>query len=267
MVNDLIYVYCISDSPLGQGPGMDFKDLQSLMFDDLFVIVKHVSETEFSEDNFKQNLSDIQWVEINAREHIHVVSTIMKFTTVIPFKFGTIYHTHAGLQKFMLDYSKSLHENFQAIRGKEEWAVKVFCSRKSLCEQIDQFSEKAAELEKQIMASSPGKAFLLGRKKTDLVDKEIDRLCKEFGQKYFDAFKSLSVSTSLNNLLPKEYTGRKETMILNATFLIRKDHVPDFKETFDRLKKRDENSGFILEATGPWPPFSFISIKEQQDGG
>jgi len=40
--------------------------------------------------------------------------------------------------------------------------------------------------------------------------------------------------------------------------------VPDFKWTFDTLRKKDENSGFIIEATGPWPPFSFISIKEKQ---
>ena len=35
------------------------------------------------------------------------------------------------------------------------------------------------------------------------------------------------------------------------------------KETLEKLKKKDGNSGFLLEITGPWPPFSFISIKEK----
>ena len=83
-------------------------------------------------------------------------------------------------------------------------------------------------------------------------------------EKYFDEFKSLSESTSLSNLLPKEYTGREDTMILNAAFLVSKDKVLDFKWAFDTLRNKDENSGFIIEATGPWPPFSFISIKEKQ---
>jgi len=244
---------------------MDFKDLKSLMFDGFHIVVKYVSENEFSEDMLKSNLSDIQWVERNAREHIRVISMIMEYATVIPFKFGTIYNNKAGLQEFITDYSESLIENFNKIRGKEEWAVKVYCDRKVMCKQIDQFSEKAADLEKQIMASSPGKAFLLGRKKTDLIDDEMDRLCKDYGQKYFDEFKSLSELASLNNLLPKEYTGREDTMILNASFLVCKDKVPDFKLTFDSLSNKDRDTGFIIEVNGPWPPFSFISINEKKD--
>jgi len=263
MENELIYVFCISDHPLEDGKNLKIKDLKSLKFDGFYVVVKYVPENEYAEDTFKKNLTDIQWVNFHAREHIRVIGTIMDYTTVIPFKFGTIYQTKAGLQKFIADYSNSLTENLNQLRGKEEWSVKVYCDRKSLCGQIDQLSEKAADLEIQIMASSPGKAFLLGRKKSELIENEMDRICKEYGQKYFDAFKSLSDSTSLGNLLPKEYTGREDTMILNAAFLVCKDKVPDFKETFDMLGKKDEHSGFTIEATGPWPPFSFVNIKEK----
>ena len=264
MTNDLIYVYCITNSPPGLVRNMETKGLKSLIFDNFYVIVKYVSESEFSEENFKKNLSDIQWLETNAREHIRVISMIMEYSTVVPFKFGTIYNTKAGLKKFITDYSGSLVENFHHIKGKEEWSVKIYCDRKELCVQIDELSEEAAALEKQIMASSPGKAFLLTRKKTDLIENEMDRLCKNYGQEYYNEFKNLSESTSLNNLLPKEFTGRKDTMILNATFLVSKNKVTDFKSTVDTLRKRDGNSGFFIEATGPWPPFSFISIKEKQ---
>jgi len=155
-----------------------------------------------------------------------------------------------------------LTENFHNIEGKEEWSVKIYCNRKALSEQIDELSEEAASLEKQIMASSPGKAFLLKRKKTDLIENEMDRLCKIYGQEYYYKFKNLSESTSLNNLLPKEFTAREDSMILNAAFFVNKNNIQDFKRTIGEIKEKDENSGFIVEATGPWPPFSFISIKE-----
>ncbi|MFA5816222.1 MAG: GvpL/GvpF family gas vesicle protein [Bacteroidales bacterium] len=264
MTNDLIYVYCLSNSPPQLGRNIELDGLKSLMSNDFYVIVKYVSESEFSEENFKKNLSDIQWLETNAREHVGVINTIMENNTVIPFKFGTIFQTEDSLRKFIADYSDSLIENFHYIGGKEEWAVKIYCDRKALSEQIDELSEEAAALEKQIMASSPGKAFLLKRKKTDLIENEMDRLCKIYGQEYYNEFKNLSESTSLNNLLPKEFTGREDTMILNAIFLVSKNKVPDFKSTADTLRKKDGNSGFFIEATGPWPPFSFISIKEKQ---
>ncbi len=265
MINELIYVYCISDSPLGHVSNMECIGLKSLLLDDFYVIVKYVSESEFAEENLKKNLSDIQWLESNAREHIRVISMIMNYSTVIPFKFGTIYNTEDSLKKFITEYSGSLIENFNHIKGKEEWAVKIYCDRNALCEQIDELTAEVAELGKQVLASSPGKAFLLNRKKADLIENEMDRICKNYGQEYFDEFKNLSESTSLNNLLPKEYTGREDTMILNATFLVSKLKVGDFINTADTLRKKDLNSGLFIEVTGPWPPFSFISIKENRN--
>jgi len=260
MKNELIYVYCLSNGY----PSILPEGLKSIEYGGFYVIMKNVSDCEFSEDNLKRNLSDIQWLEFNAREHIGVINKIMEYTTVIPFKFGTIFQSEDNLKNFIASYSDSLIENFKYIDAKEEWAVKIYCDRKILSDQIDELSEEAAALEKQIMESSPGKAFLLKRKKTDLVELELDRICKHFGQKYYDELKNLSISTSLNNLLPKEFTGRLDTMILNATFLVSKNQVSNFRTIVCNLGNRNKNFGFSLEITGPWPPFSFISIKEKQ---
>ena len=263
MTNDLIYVYCLSNSPPAfPETMMKLKNLKSLVCGDFYVVVKLVSSEEFSEENFKRNLSDIEWLETNAREHVEVINILMTQNAVIPFRFGTIYLAEDSLRKFITDYSDSLFENLHHIEGKEEWGVKIYCDRKSLSEQIDELSEETAALEKQIMASSPGKAFLLKRKKAELVENEMDRICKSYGQNYCDEFRKLSVSTNLNNLLPKEFTGREDTMILNANFLVNKTTVNDFRNTADTLKRNDSIFGFYILATGPLPPFNFICIKE-----
>jgi len=264
MRNNLIYVYCLSNCDPSIAQNIADEGLQCIVSGNFTIITKCVSDCEFSEENLKRNISDIQWLETHAREHIEIINRIMKRTTVIPFKFGTIFETEESLKKFIADYSQSLTENFEHIAGKEEWAVKMYCDRKKLSDQIDEYSEETASLEKQIMASSPGKAFLLKRKKTELIENEMDRLCKYFGQKYYDEFKKLSDSVSLNNLLPNKFTGKVETMILNAAFLVHKKNLSDFNKTVNQLSKENENSRFFIEATGPWPPFSFISIKEKQ---
>ena len=259
-MNDLIYVYCILNSPPDLSRNFEFEGLQFLVFDQLYVVIKYVSESEFSEENFKSNLSDIQWVETNEREHIGIIKTLMEYDTVFPLKFGTIFNTENSLKMFITDYSDSLTEFFHHVKGMEEWSVQIYCNRKLLSEQIDELSEETATLEKQIMASSPGKAFLLKRDKTELIEKEIDRICKNYGQEYYNEFRNLSRSTSINNLLPKEYTERNDTMILNAAFLVNKNKVTDFISTVDMLRKKDRDSCFSIETTGPQPPFSFISL-------
>jgi hypothetical protein len=264
MVKNLIYVYCISNNFFKLKSDLESVGLKSIILDDFNVIVKYVSESEFSEENFKNNLSDIQWVEINAREHIRIISVLMESGTVIPFKFGTIYNTKASLIKFVTDYSDALIENFHHIKQKEEWSVKIYCNRKVMCEQIDKLSEKTAEMEKIIMASSPGKAFLVKRKKAELIENEIDSICENYGQKYYDELNNLSESTSLSNLLPKEISGKLDTMILNANFFISKNKVAEFISIVNKLRKESLSLGFIIEEAGPWPPFSFITIKEKQ---
>jgi len=75
-------------------------------------------------------------------------------------------------------------------------------------------------------------------------------------------FRKLSVSTNRNNLLPKEFTGREDSMILNATFLVFKTKVNDFRNAIDTLSKKNWSSGCSIEISGPCPPYSFIYIKE-----
>jgi len=263
MNTDLIYVYCITNESYEKTVLITFEGVKAFVFGDFIVFGKYVDSNEFSEENFKKNLSNIQWLETNAREHIRVISEMMKTLTVIPFNFGTIYQCEDNLQKFILDYEDSLLKNLIHLNEKEEWAVKIYANTKVLKVQIDELSEKAASLEKEIMASSPGKAFLLNRKKTELIENEIDRLCKHYGQKYYDVFKNMSVATSLNNLLPKDYTGREDTMILNANFLLSKNKSAEFINQVADLTLESVNHGFAIEATGPWPTFSFISIKEK----
>jgi hypothetical protein len=263
MNKSLIYVYCLVNSAPNFSSGSIEKGLESIQFDDFYVIVRRVSEQEFSEENFQKNLSNLNWLETNAREHVEVINLIMENHAVIPFKFGTIFQAETGVQNFISEYADSLKENFFYVGDKEEWAVKIYCNRKLLSAQIDELSEEAATLEHQIMESSPGKAYLLKRKKMDLIENEMDRICKKYGQEYFDALKDLSESTNLNNLLPKEFTGREDTMILNGAFLLCKSKVGQFRNTAESLGKKDEQFGFLLEISGSWPPFSFVSIKEK----
>ena len=262
-MNELLYVYCLTNSLPDFSQTAEFPGLKCMVSGSFFIVVKTVSETEFSEENLKKNLADIQWLEPNVREHIKVITLLMEQCTIVPFKFGTIYQSEERLVKFAEDYSDSLIENLLFVEWKEEWAVKIYCDRKALSGHIDDLSDEAAELEKQIMASSPGKAFLLKRKKEELIENEMDRICKNWGQDYYNEFKRMSSSTCLSNLLPKEFSGRNDHMILNAAFLVSKDNAINFVATARMMKMKNTGHGFDIEISGPWPPFSFISIKEK----
>lgn len=261
MDDGLIYVYCILNAtPEVEGEKLN-SGLKFLLAGDYHVALKRVSPDEFSEENLKRNFGGLSWIEPNAREHIRVIVEIMKSHTVIPFKFGTIFTSEENLKQFIADYAISLAENFEAVQGKEEWSVKIYCDKKALNKQLPELSEEVRLLEEQILKSSPGRAFLLKRKKAELVDQEAGKLMKTNGQKCFDEYKNISQAVRLNNLLPRELTKREDDMILNATFFIEKQNVDEFIQLANFQRENYKCSGFTFDVTGPWPPFSFVAVK------
>lgn len=158
---DHIYPFCLSDSKPFLQEEEEFSGLQLIETGGFYVVVKYVSSDEFSSESFKMNLSDNASAENNSSRHLTVNNTLMKHQTILPFKFGTIFHSGESLGRFIADCKGSLTENLSFIRGLEEWAVKIYCNRKTLSVLIDELSDESAALEEQIMASSPGKAFLL----------------------------------------------------------------------------------------------------------
>ncbi|PQB07509.1 hypothetical protein BST83_10310 [Polaribacter filamentus] len=259
MITNLLYVYCISNNPLMVPSEIVSRGLKSLIFNDFNVLYKLVSESDYTENNFL----DIKWLETNSRKHMGVIIAAMEFGAVIPFKFGTIFNSKTSLKKFITDYSDSLVKNFKYIKEKEEYAVKIYCDRKVLLGRMGELSKEIESLDKTIAASSPGKAYLLKSKKTALLEDEMDKICSEYGQKYYNEFSHMSVSSNTANLLMKESSGRTDTMILNATFLVSNRSSDDFIKKANDFANEDIHIGFCVETTGPWPPFNFISIKEK----
>jgi hypothetical protein len=143
------------------------------------------------------------------------------------------------------------------MEGKKQWSVKVFCNRKILMDQIDEISTDAAILEEKIMASSPGKAYLLQRKKAELVRIEMTRICYDFSQSCLDKFRNMSDSCIMNTQIPATLPRIDNALILNISLLVSGEKVNKLKGISDTLQKDFASSGFFIETSGPFPPCNF----------
>ncbi|MCL3782189.1 GvpL/GvpF family gas vesicle protein [Prolixibacteraceae bacterium JC049] len=260
MDNKLIYIYCLTEALPILKHDLKVEELDLMQIGGFYVIVKRVSAEEFSENNLRKKLDDLDWVERNARHHMTVITHIMEEHSVIPFQFGTLFKTENSLNQFIEKHSSSLSHNLLKIDKKEEWAVKIYCDKKQLSKKISEFSKNVRSIEKQILESSPGRAFLLKRKKVELTKQEVNKLISLNGQQCFNAFKNICTDEYANNILPREITKRNDDMILNVSFLICKNDVSDFVTMVSQHQHKYKSVHFSFEVTGPWPPFHFITI-------
>jgi hypothetical protein len=263
MNDDLIYVFCALIPVEAKEEAAIGEYVFALDFDNIRVLVKNVAANDFSEENLKRNFADLDWVEKHTREHVVIISKVMKSHTVVPFKFGTIFKTTQSLRNFIDEYRSQLIENLNELEGKEEWGVKLFCDYQSLPEYIRQTCNEVIEMDREINESKPGKAFLLKRKAEELIKNECHKELQEYGQLFFRQIESLSSKTRLNPLLPKEVTGRSDEMILNIACLIQKNNIGLMLKKTELLRQEFLKVGLIPDLSGPWPPFSFITIKNE----
>jgi len=263
MTNNLIYVFCAMAEPHENEITAIDENIFALKIGNLTVVAKYVAEDDFSEENLKKNFANIDWVELQTRNHIIVIANVMKNRTVVPFKFGTIFKTKQSLWNFIDEYRIRIIENLNDLDGKEEWGVKLYCDYIALPEHIKNTCEKVIEIEREINESKPGKAFIMKRKADELIKNECHKYLQNYGQFFFGQFEELSTKTCINPLLPKEVTGRLDEMILNIACLIPEDNIEKMLQKTELLRQEFLNVGLIPDVTGPWPPFSFISLKNK----
>lgn len=259
----LIYLYCLTNKIPKLKEAEDLVDnARFFYYQDLYAVVSNVSTDEFSEENLKKNLVDLEWIKEKASAHEKVIETVMKNSCVIPFKFGTIFNTEENLKIMLKKHTREFKDTLKHLEGKEEWGVKIYCDIDKLKENLIREDKELLSIDKEINSCQQGKAFILKKKKVELVNTSVHKKLNDYGQLIFEKLDQHSIDSRINKLLPKEVTERKEEMILNSAFLIKKDKIENFMEAENALKETFEEMGIFLDCTGPWPPYNFTNVKK-----
>lgn len=255
---ELVYLYCVTNRlpKLKEATGL-VDELHFVSQDGLYAVVSNVSEDEFNEENLKKNLANLEWIKVKAKTHEKIIEGVMKNSCVVPFKFGVLFKSENNLRTVLKQNYQILKEYLDNLKDKEEWGVKVYCDMERLKANIINQENEILKIEEEINSSSSGKAYLLKKKKEELVKDTVEKRINEYGQEIFKILNGLSLDTRVNKLLPEEVTEREEEMILNAAFLVEKNKVMEFVSEIDKLKVKYSDKCINLDCTGPWPPYNF----------
>jgi len=254
----LVYLYCVADKePKINGLG---NILYSIYHNSLYAVAGRVEQLEFGEEGLKKKMADFEWVKTRAGLHEKIIERVMSDTNVIPFKFATLFNTDDSLKAMLEQYGQEFKAILRKLANKQEWGLKIYCNPEKLKTRFLNSQEKISEIEDEIKTSSVGKGYFLKKKKEQLIERILNDRINECGRESFELLKELSFEARINRLLPKDVTEREDDMILNSAFLVDRDEVDDFQNMIDTLKVHYESKGFLLDCTGPWPPYNFCGL-------
>jgi hypothetical protein len=265
--SQLTYLYCVAgkEPKLEQIEALE-SGVYSICHNCLYAVAAKVERRQFDAEGLKKNMADLKWFSYMVGTHERIIERIATETGVIPFRFGTLFSTDNSLKAMLEQYGQQFEAILNRLADKQEWGLKIYCDQVKLKVGLSDDLTKILTMDDEIKRSSVGKAYFLKKKKEAIVQEALNEKINECGRKSFESLRDLSCEARVTKLLPKEVTERKDDMVLNAAFLVDKAGTDDFLNMTRTLKTHYEGNGFLIDCTGPWPPYNFCSLPRAQRG-
>jgi hypothetical protein len=175
-----------------------------------------------------------------------------------------IFNNEERLAKVISEQSAAIRAAFDRIRAKQEWSVKLFLKdNQKIKDQVMEQSELFREKSKTLAALPAGMAYFMEEEFNEELERECSRRLDEEAMNAFEELKPFAAEATLVKILDSKLTGRSERMILNSAYLVANNHLPEFKNAVAKLREKLAPGGFLVEQSGPWPPYHFTEFAHE----
>jgi gas vesicle protein GvpL/GvpF len=253
-----LYLYGIVHANLritGDLVGVDARhEVFLLEGNELAAIVSSVPLEEFGEEQLRENLNDVVWLEEKARAHEAVLEAMLESTTVVPTRLCTIFRDEKQVREMMGREGVALVEALERLDGKSEWGAKAFAEPGALDRAA---AERAAE-QSGDEALSPGAAYMDRRRKEARAREEAEEIADGWAQQIHERLARGASEALLNPLQRREVSGHEGDMLLNGVYLVENESIDRFRELAAELDGDYRGLGVSVGLTGPWPAYNFV---------
>lgn len=220
----------------------------------LAALVSHVSLSEFGEDELRENLNDVAWLEEKARAHERVLEDALEWTTVVPMRLCTIYRGEEQLRDMLEREHVAFDEALHRLDGRTEWSVKLVAEPGALERAATGEGDPSADDEPALEA---GAAYLRDRSRRAHARDEADAIAEDWSRDVHERLTARSVEARVNPVQNPELSGHVGDMLLNGAYLVDDSAHAAFRGTVDELDREYGPRGAAVELSGPWPPYNF----------
>ncbi|MGW7531090.1 GvpL/GvpF family gas vesicle protein [Amycolatopsis sp. NPDC054798] len=214
----------------------------------LTVLASPVPDEEFSETALRHNLEDLPWLEEIARAHNGVVDEASRRTGVLPLRMATIYRDERRVREMLAEHSAQFSAALRKVRNHAEWGVKVFASLRG-----------SAAPEAPAEAPADGRSYLRQRLRQRQDRDSRANEAAEVAERVERELAQLSAEIHRHRNQDPALTGRADSNILNLACLVPDTGRERFLARIEHLRQ-PEDTGIVVEVTGPWAPYSFAGI-------
>ncbi len=175
-------------------------------------------------------------------DHARVIADCFQHSTVLPFRFGTIFGDDEALRKSIRSNQRQFLGNIEKLRGKTEMHLKIFvedCCGKELERSFD----------RHLPAESVGREYLSNLRENAARTRERQTRARAVSFQMHRLFMPLDEEVSCR-------LTESGKMVLDIAHLIDRKCVERYHNKFSSTSAMMKECH--LQLSGPWPPYHFV---------
>jgi hypothetical protein len=258
----LRYVYAVANAKADAAiaganlRGIDDGRVEAIVEGRLLGVTSAVPASEYEEEPLNERLQDLEWLAPRAASHQEVNGRLLDLAdAVIPLAFGAIYRDDDGVRELLRSRAADFADRLRAVQGRAEWIVSI--EREGTGAPS---GGAVGALDAEIAAAPPGRAFLLGKRRDEVVREE--RRARDAAV----AEETWATIEAIAERLYREPLIEDPTAAAIARFSVltpRRREI-ELGDVVRRLGASGVSEGYRVRLSGPWPAYRFGGLPSER---
>lgn len=254
-MTDLRYVYGIA--PAGGTLAIDSAGLdgieggrvRAVAEGELLAALSDVDSGAYDSGPLNEHIRDLEWLAPRAAAHQAVNGRLLDLLgTVLPLSFGAIYRDDERVRQMLREDATERVTRLRGLEGRGEWVLTL---TRDAAASLDEDEVRA--LDDEIATSTPGRAFLLEKRRTSTVARALERRDAEAADEAIAAIEGVAERTYRETV----GSGGTDVVVLRASILVPRARESALAGAIERSEGALAARGYRLRASGPWPAYRF----------
>ncbi len=262
MTGELRYLYAVASATAQNRVatanirGIDGGRVEGIVEGRLLGVTSAVPASEYEEGPLNERLQDLEWLAPRAASHQEVNGKLVELAdAVIPLAFGAIYRDDEGVRELLRSRADDFADRLRAVEGRAEWIVSI---------ERDGSGAPAGgavrALDDEIAASPPGRAFLLGKRRDEVIREERRTRDAAVAEETWATIEAIAERVYREALI-EDPTA---TAIARFSVLARRDREVELGDVVRRLGATGVSEGYRVRLSGPWPAYRFGGLPSER---
>jgi len=261
VTGDLRYLYAVA-SPNAKAAiaaanlrGIEGGRVEGIVEGRLLGVTSAVPASTYEEEPLNARMQDLEWLAPRAASHQEVNGKLLELAdAVVPLAFGAIYRDLAGVQALLRTRADDFADRLRAVEGRAEWIVSIERDGSAPT------GGAVSALEAEIAAAPPGRAFLLGKRRDEVIREERRTRDAALAEETWAKIEAVAERVYREPLI------EDPTVVAIARFsvLLHRDREVELGDVVRRLGASGASEGYRLRLSGPWPAYRFGGLPSER---